>query len=772
MPIDASRKRNAQRPGDPGAGYQGTVGRTLGESTPWWPPQVAAPRGAPDVVLILLDDLGYSDFGCFGAEICTPHIDALAAHGLRFSQYTTVPMCTPARAALLTGKNPHAVGCGWLTFNTPGYPGYQAGEISGDAPTMAELLRSHGYSTYAVGKWHNTAEYNVAPAADRASWPLQRGFDRFYGFIGGETHYFAPAQLVEDNALVDRDTYPADYYCSDDFTDTAIRWVTSHVSSSPEKPFFLYLPFNAPHAPLQPKRADLARYAGAYDAGWDIVRAERVERQRALGLHARAFAMPGRSPGVPAWNDVAAERRTLYARYMELYAAIVDNVDQNIGRLKDHLTRLGRLDNTLFIVTSDNGANGIGGVDGAVNNLAKRLTRTEDPDVVRRALDDGRLGAADTWPAYPLGWTDVSSAPYRLYKTTTMNGGIRVPFVAHWPAGIRDEGAVRHQWMHVTDVLPTLLDVLDVLYPERFGDHPTRSMDGVSARPLFASGDARPARTQQHYELAGNRGFIRDGLKIVSLQAPAKPMDLDNWMLFDLVNDATEVQDLAGSNPSKLAELVAAFDADAAANYVYPLDNRDVRRSLTIPPFRDAACALPRTFYPGSTSVLSVVAPLVADRDYRIECEFTHAGTDTGVIFALGDPLAGMALFARRGSLAFVYHGGNGRPVMCDGLPLRSGPNRFELRHHALGERRGTGEIVMNDDACATLDMSPTTILGLGVGEGLDIGLDRKQHVTPLYGSEGGNRYTGCVDHVRIEPGAHPPDSNANRPERDAQRDP
>ena len=771
MPIDPSRERNAVCPGDPGAGYRGTIGRTLAESTPWWPPQATAPRGAPDIVLILLDDLGYSDFGCFGAEIRTPHIDALATQGLRFSQYTTVPMCTPARAALLTGKNPHSVGCGWLTFNTPGYPGYQAGEISGDAPTMAELLRAHGYSTYAVGKWHNTAEHNVAPAANRASWPLQRGFDRFYGFIGGETHYFAPAQLVEDNALVDRDAYPEDYYCSDDFTDTAIRWLKSHVSSSPEKPFCLYLPFNAPHAPLQAKAADLARYAGAYDAGWDVVRAERIERQRAMGLHARAFSVPGRSAGVPAWRDVAPERRALYARYMELYAAIVDNIDQNIGRLTGVLARLGRLHNTLVIVTSDNGANGIGGVDGAVNNLAKRLMRTEDPDVVRRALDEGRLGAADTWPAYPLGWTDVSSAPFRMYKTTTMNGGIRVPFVVHWPAGIRDKGAVRHQWLHVTDVLPTLLDMLDVRYPERFDDHPTRAMDGVSARPLLASADARAGRTQQHYELAGNRGYIRDGWKIVSLQAPGKPMELDNWMLFDVVDDAAEVRDLAASHPAKLAELVAAFDADAAANYVYPLDNRDVRRSLTIPPFREAACTAALTFYPGSTSALSVVAPLIADRDYRIECTFTYAGANSGVIFALGDPLAGMALFVRRSSLAFVYHGGNGKPVMCDGLPLRSGSNRFELRHHALGGRRGTGAIVMNGDACATLDMSPTTVLGLGVGEGLDIGLDRKQHVTPLYGGEGCNVYTGSVDHVRIEPGPHPPDSYANRPEAVAQRD-
>src|SRR3954447_26635744 len=221
--------------GDPAAGFDGVIGRTLRESTPSWRSPVRAPEGSPDVIVVLLDDLGYSDFGCFGAEIATPHIDALAQRGLRFSNYTTVPMCTPARAALLTGKNPHSVGCGWLTFNDPGYPGYRSGEISRDAPTLPELLRANGYSTYMVGKWHNTAEHNVAPSADRSSWPLQRGFDRFYGFIGGETHYFAPAQLIEDNAFLDHAVYRDGYYCTDDWTDKAIGWLRAHVSSSPRK---------------------------------------------------------------------------------------------------------------------------------------------------------------------------------------------------------------------------------------------------------------------------------------------------------------------------------------------------------------------------------------------------------------------------------------------------------------------------------------------------------------------------------------------------------
>jgi arylsulfatase len=754
------------------ADFPGVIGRTLRESTPWWPAPLRAPAGAPNVVVILLDDLGFSDFGCYGAEIRTAHIDALATGGVRFSNYTTVPMCTPARAALLTGRNPHAVGCGWLTFNLPGYPGYQAGEIARDAPTLAELLRASGYSTYAVGKWHNTPDYKLVASGDRASWPLARGFDRFYGFIGGETHYFAPAQLVADNAMLDNDAYPGDYYCTDDWTDTAIAWLKAHVSASPDKPFLLYLPYNAPHAPLHAKASDVKRYAGTYDAGWDAVRAARVARQAQMGLHRQAWELPPHSPGVPAWDSLDADARRLHARFMSLYAAVVDNIDQNVGRLVDCLASLRLLDDTLILVTSDNGANGIGGPDGAVNNLAKRLTGTEDPAWVRAMLDAGRLGGAASWPTYPLGWTDVSTAPFRLYKTTTMNGGIRVPLIAHWPRRIRDAGAIRHEWMHVTDIVPTLLDVLHVPYPEQFGGFATRPLDGISALPLLDDAKAASERSRQHYELAGNRGYIEDGWKIVSLQPPGKPMDLDNWMLFDLDHDATETRDLAAAQPDRLARLVAAFDADARANDVYPLDNRGVRRSLTVPPFLEAAVNAPHTFYPGcGTAPLAAVAPLVADRDYRLECAFTHADGDGGVVFALGDPIGGMALFARDDRVSFVYHGGHGTPVVCDALPVRAGENRFVLEHRARGNRRGSGTLYVNGQAAATLDMSPTTILGLGVGEGLDIGCDRKLHVTPLYGRDDAFPYSGAVLYVRIDPGPHPADSYANRPERLAQRD-
>ena len=756
----------------PAEGWQGTIGRTLHDSTPWWPLRQPAPAGAPDVVVILLDDLGFSDFGCYGAEIRTAAIDRLAARGLRFANYTTVPMCTPARAALLTGKNPHALGCGWLTFNDPGFPGYRAGEITRDTPTVAEMLRANGYSTYMVGKWHNTAEHNVAPAADRSSWPLQRGFDRFYGFLGGETHYFAPAQLVQDNAFLDHDVYREDYYCTDDWTDKAIGWLKEHASASPSKPLFLYVAHNAPHAPLHARHEDLARYAGAYDTGWDAIRAARLARQGEAGLFESPPSLPPRSPGVPAWDDVDPSRRPLMARYMELYAAVVDNMDQNIGRLIDTLEALGRLDNTLVILTSDNGANGIGGIDGAANNLSKRLVNAEDPAWGREMLETGRLGGVDSWPAYPLGWTDVSSVPFRLYKTTTMNGGIRVPLIMQWPARLRDGGGVRSQWVHVTDIAPTILDLIGASWPAQYHGYRTRPPDGASFRAALESSTAPGARHAQHYELAGNRGYIRDGWKIVSLQPPAKPMDLDNWMLFDLRDDPSEITDVAGMHPEKLRELIIAFDAEAEANHVYPLDNRGVRRSLTVPPYLESSLAETRTFYPGTgTTALAVVAPMINDRDYTLTCEFTCAANDHGVVFALGDPIAGMALFARDGAVSFLYHGGQGKVAACERLPVMPGANRFELVHRALGARRGIGAVRVNGTPVATLDMSPTTILGLGVGEGLDVGCDRRLHVTARYGGTGACVYTGSIDFVRIEPGPQAHDSYANRPERLAQRD-
>ena len=293
--------------------FAGVIGKTLESSRPHWTVPTRPAPGSPHVVVILMDDMGFSDLGCFGGDIETPRIDALAAGGLRFTQYTTVPMCTPARAALLTGKNPHSVGCGWLSQNDPGYPGY-GGEISPDAPTLAELLRAGGYATMAVGKWHNTYDRNNLPGGDTRSWPLQRGFDQFYGFMGPETSYFQPDNMMEGNHPADVIRYPEGYFAPDDYTSRAIDWVAQHTTCSPGKPFFLYLSFQTPHGPLQAKADDLARYKGRFDAGWDAMRRRRHERQLAARLIEPNAGFAPRNPGVPEWASLGLQERALYAR--------------------------------------------------------------------------------------------------------------------------------------------------------------------------------------------------------------------------------------------------------------------------------------------------------------------------------------------------------------------------------------------------------------------------------------------------------------------------
>ncbi|KUE85144.1 arylsulfatase [Cupriavidus necator] len=750
--------------------FGGRIGKTLQDSEPWWAPRRKAPAGAPNIVVVLLDDLGFSDFGCYGSEIRTPHIDTLAAAGLRFINYTTVPMCTPARAALMTGKNPHAVGCGWLTHNNPGFPGYQAGEIAADAPTMAELLRDQGYSTYAVGKWHNTADYNVTPSGSRESWPLQRGFDRFYGFLAAETNYFAPGQLIDGNSLVDVDAYPEDYYCSDDWTDKAITWLKDHQSANPDKPYFLYLAHNAPHVPLQAKAQDIRRYAGTYRQGWDETRRQRHARQVASGLIPADWPLSGRSPNIPAWDELDADTQALYAHYMEVYAAMVDNLDQNIGRLVEFLRQSGAIEDTIVVITSDNGASSIGGPQGAANIFEKRVSGAEPEGLAAQMMQDGKLGGPESYAAYPVGWGNASNTPFRFYKRTPMNGGIRVPYIVHWPRGIKDGGAVRSQWIHVTDTLPTLMEIAGIRYPQSFRGQATRGLNGLSFRELLEDPALPSRRVRQHYELEGNRGYIRGQWKIVSLQPPGTRIDLDNWLLFDLANDPTECQDIAAAHPGLVAELIAEFEADAEANYIYPLDNRDNRRVLAVPPFLEEEYARPRTFYAGASTVpTAVVSPLIADRDYVLECEFEYEAGSEGVLVAFGNTFGGLTAFVERGALHLVYNGGQRQAALASS-GLRIGLNRVVLTHKAMGGRRGLGTVSLNgQDQDRTLDMTPT-ILRL-TGEGLDVGCDRRLKVSGRYRERGTFAYAGRIHWVRLSPGAQASDSLANRPERLAQLD-
>ncbi|MFV0292710.1 MAG: arylsulfatase [Paracoccus sp. (in: a-proteobacteria)] len=758
--------------GDPAEGWKGKIGKTFADSEPYWKPRPRPREGAPNIVVILLDDLGFAEMGCFGSEIRTPNIDRLAAGGLRFNNYTTVPMCAPARAALMTGKNPHSVGVGWLTHADPGYPGFQAGEIARDAPTIAELLRGQGYSTYAVGKWHNTPDFSQSPAGEKDSWPLQRGFDRFYGFLGAETNYHAPGQIVQGNEFLPIEEYGPDYFSTDDFTNHAQSMLRAHVSSAPDKPFFLYFATNAPHTPHHAKPVDIARYKGRYDAGWDVIRTERHARQRKMGV-IEDWEMSDVSPGVPKWKDMPEDQLDIMSAYMEVYAGLVDNADQNIGRLIDTLEELGQLDNTLIIITSDNGASSIGGEDGASNFTEKRVTGQEPPELARQLIRDGTMGGVNTSPAYPKGWGNAGNTPFRFFKRTPMNGGIRVPFIMHWPARIRDAGAVRGNWVHVTDISPMLLDLLGIDYPSSFNGYRTRGQDGVSFLPMLFDGEATSSRDRQYFELEGNRGLISGKWKIASLQPPGAEIDLDNWMLFDMESDPTECHDIAACHPELLRELIKAFDDDAFANYAYPLDNRTLVRALTHSPERLAEVNRIHKFYPGTEGYQAIrVSLLFADRDYDLTLPFEWQDGDEGVLFALGDSLKGFCAYIVGTELVVYYNGGYLFKDECR-LTLKPGRQVLHVVHHAPGKLRGQGTITLETDsvgyASGQVNMSPG-ILALN-GEGLDIGLDRLTKVSPEYEGRGAFAYSGRIEWLRIEPGTQAPGSMVNQAEIAVQRD-
>lgn len=733
------------------ADFAGKIGRTREESTPWWPERREARAGIPNIVIVFMDDMGWSDPGCYGSEIETPHIDALARRGVRLTHYTTHAICSPARAALLTGCNAHGVGTGWLSNNHPGYPGY-SGEIPLEAATLPETLRAAGYETIMVGKWHNTPAADNVPGGSKHNWPSQRGFDTYYGFMDGETNHFFPARLMLNNQVVPVDAYPRDYYTGDDWMDQGIRFVKELRESHPAKPFFLYVANNAMHAPLQAKPSDMAKYKGRYDAGWTAVRAARHRRQIEMGLIPPGTRLPASDPRAPKWEATDPANRPLYARHMEAYAGMLDNADQNIGKLTSFLESIGELDNTIILFSSDNGGTDAGGEHGMVlNNRRYSGLPTQSLEHERGMLT--RLGGPQSISLYPTAWGEVSNTPFPSFKTYTGGGGRRVSFIASWPACLRDRGLLRRQFMHVTDVMPTLLDLAGVPRLEVSHGQPARPMDGMSCARMLTE-DAPSPRTEQYYECWSNRAYYRSGWLARSLQVRDTPIDMDNWTLHNLDEDFSESTDLAGRHPEKLKELVDAFDAAAWKYFVYPLDNRGRPGKFSdVPAWMRERANQPRRFLPGSqTAHRSDVMPLVANRCFSLRVRFQQRRGDQGVLWALGDTIAGMVMYVEADRLNFHYNG-FGEPTDFVPVNLGHGSHEALLEYEALGRRHGRGRLLLNGSACNEwTNLSPT--LMLGPFEGMDVGLDRRAPVFwELHERHGIFRYTGAIEEVWIVPG-------------------
>jgi arylsulfatase A-like enzyme len=515
----------------------------------------AAPR--PNIIVILSDDMGYSDLGCFGGEIATPNLDALAAGGLRFTQFYNTARCCPTRASLLTGLYPHQAGVGYMTDRAQ-YSAvamineWYAGDLRPDTATLAEVMRGNGYRTYAIGKWHVTK--NIEEDTPRDNWPLQRGFDRYYGVLPGAANFFSPVHLTRDNMRIDLKNdpeYPAkDFYLTDAFSDHAVRYVREHAKEQAGQPFFMYLAYTTAHWPMQAKPADIAKYQGKYDGGYTPVRQARLEKMKKLGLLNPAWALP---PQVGDWDSV--ERKDWEARCMEVYAAMVDNMDQGIGRLVAALKATGQFENTLIVYLQDNGA--CAENQGRAPQGAKAKKK-----VVGNKGFPAMPGPEDTWIAYGEGWANVSNTPFRLYKHYVHEGGISTPLIAHWPKGIARRGALESQPGHLIDIMATCVDLAGGNYPAERAGQKVQPMEGRSLAPAFSG--KKIERDTLFWEHEGNRALRIGDWKLVA-KGPAGP-----WELYDLSRDRTEMRDLMTTEPARGKEMIATWTRLAERTHAIP----------------------------------------------------------------------------------------------------------------------------------------------------------------------------------------------------------
>ncbi len=737
----------------PYAGFGGEIGTTVARSQPDWPDRPTAPTGAPNIVVIMADDMGYSDLGCYGSEIPTPHIDKLADEGVRYTHFHVNPMCSPTRASLLTGLNAHDAGMGFVAEADPGFPGY-AMELTRNCATMAEVLRDNGYSTFMSGKWHLCRVQDKNPAGDKNSWPVQRGFDEFYGILNGFTNFWHPDRLINGNSVLNIDQYPDDYYLTDDLTDRAIEMIRNTKTANPEKPFFLYMAHPAVHAPLHAKDDDIARHAGNYDHGWDALREERFARQKRLGILPEA-ALPPRNyeegQAVEAWSDLTDTQRAVYARYMEVYAAMVDSVDQSTGRLLAAIDQLGELDNTIILFTSDNGASREGEEQGSTQYfqvLPPRMAYDVERD--HDVLD--LIGGPRTLPHYPRGWAMACNTPLRLYKKATHAGGHQVPMIMRWPEHIGDAGGLRDQYTHITDVMPTLLDLIGIERPEIRNGRVMKPLAGESFAATLTDPAAPTAHTEQYYELAGSRGLYRDGWEAVTDHLPQTNFSDERWELFNIAADPSQANDLSAEHPDKLAELQAAWE-DAADRYqVKPLDEGSWLM-MSQRPASDEVFRQPLTVYPGTPSLEHWRAgSLVMMRAWTTIVSLDYQLGDEGVLVAHGDQGGGYSLWIEDGELVFCSNDfGTMRTVAGGPVPVGTQEIRLEAFNSGAWE---FGVRVLVDGVETGSADGFGCFAGIAPFQGIDVGIDRRSPVSwDLHERRGTFAYTGTLHSARWEPG-------------------
>ncbi len=723
------------------------IGRTVAESTPHWPESPKPPKGAPNILVVLFDDVGFSDFGCYGSPIRTPTIDRLAAEGLRYSGFHTTAMCSTTRAALLSGRNHHSVGVGCLANFDSGYPGYR-GKIAREAGILPELLRPHGYRNYMLGKWHVTPLTETGPSGPFDGWPLGRGFDRFYGFMDAETDQYAP-ELVRDNTPVAPPGMYADgYHLTSNLVDEAIRFIADHTADAPDKPWLTWLALGACHAPHQAP-ADLIRsYDAVFEHGWDVEREQRLSRQIAMGLVPADTQLPDRNDGVRPWDSYPAEERRLFTRLQSAFAAMLDHADQHLARLVDFLERAGLRDDTLILVMSDNGASQEGGPQGFVNAMGPFNMRPESMAEKIARIDD--IGGPDTHSNFPQGWAMASNTPLRRYKQNTHGGGIRDPLVISWPAKVAARGEVRTRFAHACDVVPTLLEMIGIdALPDTIAGVPQWPLEGESFAASLHDPGAPPRIKSQYFEMFGHRGLWNDGWKAVAFHPPGTPFDDDRWELYHLDHDFAETRDLAEQDPERLKTLVDAWWAAAEAHKVLPLDDRfGPRFAENSARFHGARRKF--VLHAGMGHLPTDVAPDVRARSYRIEADVALKPGAEGVLIAHGDATSGYSLYLQDGRLHHTLNiGGEKTTVTSAPIP----PTATRLGVVAYRPETGPRTFTLIVDGAPAGEVVATTGFGNFISwSGLDIGLDRG---SPVAGYAAPFAFTGTLRKVTVTMGDH-----------------
>jgi arylsulfatase A-like enzyme len=733
--------------------FGGTIGRTIAGSRPWWPAPPQPPKGAPNILVVLFDDVGFSDFGCYGSPIRTPAIDALAAQGLRYSGFHTTAMCSTTRAALLTGRNHHSVGVGCLANFDSGYPGYR-GKIAREAGTLAEMLRAHAYRNYMVGKWHVTPLTESGATGPFDGWPLGRGFDRFYGFLDAETDQYAPELVLDNTHIPPPGSFADGYHLTTDLVDQAIRFIADHGADRPELPWLTWLALGACHAPHQAPHDIIAGYDSVFAHGWDVERARRLARQKAMGLVPETTDLPPRNDGVKAWEAHSDDERRVFTRLQSAFAGMLDHADRHLARLLAFLDRTGQRDNTLVIVMSDNGASQEGGPLGFVNAMGPFNFKPEPITEKLARLDD--IGGPDTHSNFPHGWAMASNTPLRRYKQNTHGGGIRDPFILSWPRAITARGELRHQFVHACDLVPTLLDLIGIDAPATIAGVPQMPLEGVSFAASITDAAAPSKPVPQYFEMFGHRGLWHAGWKAVAFHPTGTPFDNDKWELFHLAQDFSEAHDLAAAEPERLAALVKLWWEQAEAHQVLPLDDRfGPRFAENAARFHGARTRF--TFHAGMGHVPTDVAPDVRSRDYLIEAhvEIDAAGAD-GVLIAHGDATSGYSLYVKDGHLVHDLNIGGRHEVVRASRPVPAGAHRLGVRvarlrrqtEPAKGARTGFSQYTLLIDGeevgALTTQLAFHTLISWS---GLDIGHDRG---SPVSDYAAPFAFTGRLSHVTV----------------------